>query len=184
LLKAQALLRSQQTQVPGLFGIPVSVATNNNALGRALSGADLSTQAGRDAFDAVLRDLYEQLRTLTSSELAGFLGDLTSSEFIEALKQIEALVDNASAADPSNQTVGFAVSRTITEVTGERITALLGTANYWAEETARNTAAIAANTAATNLLLGGGVLSAESIDRELAGRASIAARNAGNLLVG
>jgi hypothetical protein len=189
LLKAQSLLRTQQAQVgTGLFGIPVFAQSNNNALGRALAGADLSTAEGRAALEQILRDLYRQLPTLEDGQLAGFLGDLTSSEFIDALKQIEALLDVAGQG-AGGQTVGFAVQRMVTEETQGRTNALLTTANYWAEATAlataataRHAAAIEANTAVMAAALGDGSYAA-SVDRALAARASTAARASGNLLV-
>jgi hypothetical protein len=183
LAEAQRILSTQQTQVgTGLFGIPVFQQTNDNAIGRALAGADLTSPQGRQALEDVLRQLFAQSQTVDDGQFGAFFGDLSPAEFIDALTQITDLID-ATQRDEGGQTVGFAQVRTITEVTGERLTALLGTANFYAERTAQATEATARNTAVMVSLLSDGVLSAAGIDQQLAARASDSARRAGNLVI-
>jgi hypothetical protein len=115
--------------------------TNDNALGRALASADLSSPEGRAALEAVLQQLFTQFQALQPNQIAGFLGDMTGQEFLDAIKQIEAVLDAAETGS-SGQSVGFQVQRTITEVTGNRLAAYASTANVYAEQTARSTTAI------------------------------------------
>jgi hypothetical protein len=172
----------------GLFGIPLSVQANDNAIGRALAAADLTSQQGRQALEDVLRTLFAQSQTVDDGQFGAFFGDLSPAEFIDALTQITDLID-ATQRDEGGQTVGFAQVRTITENTGERLTALLGTANYYAERTAqateataRHAAAIEQNTALMATALGSGGLAA-TVDQQLAARASSSARSSGNLII-
>ncbi len=71
------------------------------------------------------------------------IGELTPQEFLEQLQALEALLDEANEAAAratTGETTQFAVKRTITEVTGSRIAALLTTGVFFQEQTAENTA--------------------------------------------
>ena len=78
-------------------------------------------------------------RAITSGDLTG-IGELSPSDAITLLQLIEGLLDEADRAEGT--TTSFAVSRTITEVTGNRLAGLLTTDVFWNEQTALNTAGI------------------------------------------
>jgi hypothetical protein len=75
--------------------------------------------------------------------LIGFeeLSGLTREQFIAQLLEMEGLIDTLDDTI-GGQTQQFAVSRTITEVTGSQMLSLLTTDVYWNEQTAQNTADI------------------------------------------
>lgn len=68
------------------------------------------------------------------------LGDLSPNQLIEFLQLFEGLLDETAGA--AGATTSFAVSRSITEVTGNRIAGILTTDVFWNKETALNTAGI------------------------------------------
>ena len=115
------------------------------ALTQALAGLDLSTAEGRAAAERRLQDLFNLLR-LGKLDAAA-LGGLTPDEFLQALLDFENTIDQANAAaesaGTSGQTAGFAVQRTITEVTGSRIDGRLLTGNLWLEAIEGHTRATA-----------------------------------------
>ena len=80
---------------------------------------DLSTAEGRKFFDNFLRNIFERIEAGTFVVPAGF----TLPDFIDFLVRLEGLLDDISAE--AGDTQQFAISRTITEVTGSRIAALL-----------------------------------------------------------
>lgn len=123
------------------------VKNGGGELSKILAGFDLSTAEGIAAAEKALQELFTKFQegTLTAADLGG----LTPAEFVTAILKgldiVHAAAEDAGAAG----TGGFNVSRQITEVTGNRIAALLSTGNIFNEQTARNTALIAQ-------LLGGG----------------------------
>lgn len=68
------------------------------------------------------------------------LGDLSPNQLIEFLQLFEGLLDETAGA--AGATTSFAVSRSITEVTGNRIAGILTTDVFWNQQTALNTAGI------------------------------------------
>jgi hypothetical protein len=124
-----------------------NIARGGGALGAALNSFDLTTAEGVAAAEKVLQGLFAQLEagTLTAAQLGG----MSPEEFLQALLQGLDLVRAAGAGGPAG-TGGFNVDRTITEVTGSRMAALLSTGNVFAEKTAANTEALLR-------LFGGGV---------------------------
>ncbi len=79
---------------------------------------DFGKGADRDFLEAALERLFEQA-------LAGLIstGGLSLPEFLDLISQIESLLDDVE--DRAGDTRQFAFDRTITEVTGSRIAALL-----------------------------------------------------------
>jgi hypothetical protein len=97
----------------------------STAIANAFAGLDLSTAAGREAAERQLQGLFEQLNSadkLSTEQQAALFGGLTGDEFLQSLLEMKRLLD---AAGPAGQTEGFAVSRTITEVTGSRLAGIL-----------------------------------------------------------
>ena len=110
------------------------------ALSGILKGFDLSTSAGVAAAEKALQDEFTKMQ---SGDLTGIdLGGMTPQEFLDAIMKAMDILKAQGASPGLGGTGGFNVSQTITQVTGERMSALLSTANVWAEMTARNTGAI------------------------------------------
>lgn len=108
---------------------------------RFLRGIDLTSEEGRRELEKTLQELFQQFRAGTIDP--SVIGELTPQEFLEQLTALEALLDEANKAAEATSTGGttqFAVRRTITEVTGSRIAALLTTGVFFQEQTAENTA--------------------------------------------
>jgi hypothetical protein len=129
------------------------------ALGDLLKGLDLTTEAGIDAARKAVQDLFDQFQGLSGDALASFLGGLTPEDFVNAIEKLTDLINAQASGGGIAGTGGFNVDRTITEVTGNRLEALLSTSNIFEEQIASNTGLIAQ-------LLGGGtvpVISAPSL---------------------
>ncbi len=79
---------------------------------------DFTKGRDRDTFETIIKALFE-------GAVAGTIptGKLTLDEFLSLLVQMEGLLDDIEGA--AGDTKQFAISRTITEVTGSRIAALL-----------------------------------------------------------
>jgi hypothetical protein len=120
-----------------------NIAGGGGALQQLLGQFDLTTAQGIAAAEKALEDLFGQLQTLSPDQMSGFLGGLTPQQFETLIEQAIGIVRAQAGSGAVAGTGGFNVSRTITEVTGNRLEAMLGTANVFAEETARNTALIA-----------------------------------------
>jgi hypothetical protein len=118
-----------------------NASTASGALGSALSGKDLTTAQGRAAAEAALEALFTQLQggALTAAQLGGLSPD-------QFLQQLEDALAKLRAADASvgGATSEFSTNRSITETTGSILEALLTTETYWSQQTAENTAQIAA----------------------------------------
>lgn len=111
------------------------------ALAKALGGLDLSTAEGRRAAEAALQALFRQMQAGTLD--ASALGGMTAQQLLQAMLEIERLIDQANNTASGGQSSQFEVNRSITEITGSRIAAYLSTANVWQQQTAENTALIA-----------------------------------------
>lgn len=127
------------------------VSGGTSALSKLLDGFDLSTAQGIDAARTAIQEMFTTFQTLEGADLATFLGGLTPQQFIDALSRATDFINGAAGSGGLAGTGGFNVSRTITEVTGNRLEALLSSELIFAEQTARNTAVIAQ-------LMGGGNL--------------------------
>jgi hypothetical protein len=126
---------------------------NLSAADRARAeGLDLSTPAGRAAFREFLTELFDRLRTgaLTKEEL----GALTPARLLELIESTVAIASRAEVESPE----GFRVSRTITEVTGNRIAGGITTIAEWSRINADFGRMVAANTAGILAALNGGTL--------------------------
>jgi TP901 family phage tail tape measure protein len=107
-----------------------------------LMGADISTAEGRRALEQTIQQLF---RAAQQGGVVGFeqFGELTRQEFIDQLIEMERLLDQLGEnIEEEGETQQFAISRTITEVTGSRMLSALTTDAYWNEQTASNTAEI------------------------------------------
>jgi hypothetical protein len=115
------------------------IAGGGGALGKAIDAFDLSTAEGVEAAQKALQQLFEAMQagTLTGADLGG----LTPQEFLDAIQRTMELIRTGGAATPG--TGGFNIDRTITQVTGERMQALLVTGNTFLEQIAANTAIMA-----------------------------------------
>lgn len=117
------------------------------ALRKALAGLDLSTPEGRAAAEKAIQELVKRLGLSPDQGgiSLGDLGGMSPEEFRQALLDLEKRLDElGQAGDAQGQLNQFAVQRTITEVQANLLASLLTTDTYWNEQTARNTAAIAA----------------------------------------
>jgi phage-related minor tail protein len=103
----------------------------------AIQGLDLTTAEGRAQAEAILRNLFQQATSggLTPAQIGALFGGLTPTEFLDAIAALQAAIDAANgAAGGTTETVGM--NRSITEVTGSRIGAILSTIAYQDERTA------------------------------------------------
>jgi hypothetical protein len=118
-----------------------------------LAGFDLSTPAGRAAMAAFAAELFDRLK---SGEITiGELGGLGPADLLAWAEEVVALA--RSAAEESGVSEGFQVSRTITEVTANR---MVGTLTTIAALIGEYNRAIAQNTAGILAALTGGQLPA------------------------
>lgn len=115
------------------------IAGGGGALGKAIDAFDLSTAEGVAAAQKALQDLFAQMQagTITGADLGG----LTPQEFLDAIQQTMELIRSGETGPLG--TGGFNVDRTITQVTGERLGALLVTSNTFLEQIAANTSIMA-----------------------------------------
>jgi TP901 family phage tail tape measure protein len=106
---------------------------------------DLATEAGRQQAREWVQQLFRMMQegTLTAATLGG----LTSEQFLDALLEIERLLDTlerqaeaeAEEGEAPGVTQQFRIERTITEVTGSQIAAFLGTQTVLLEEISQHT---------------------------------------------
>jgi hypothetical protein len=126
-----------------------TITGGGGALGKLLDTFDLTTAGGINDAITALQNLFTQLQTLSPDQAAAFLGGLTPEQFEQLIEQTIGIVRSQAGSGAVPGTGGFNVDRTITEVTGNRLEALLSTDVIWNQKTAENTALIAQ-------LLGGG----------------------------
>jgi len=99
---------------------------------RELGTLNLDTQAGRDAAQKALEDIFKQLQegTLTTAQL----GDLSTDQLLTFLTDFKRTLDEANkTSGPQGETQGFNVSRTITEAQGSLLISTVTTVAYWQE---------------------------------------------------
>jgi len=100
-----------------------------------VAGFDLSTKEGRAAMDKWIRDTWTDIKS-GKFELAS-LGNMSLTEFLDFLSSFETWLDDFDkTVEDAGETKAFQVSRSITEVTGNRIAGILTTVSYWSERTA------------------------------------------------
>jgi hypothetical protein len=113
-------------------------AGGSKGIANILNAGDPNTAEGRAAMRALIEQ-YASVMAAGGAQLgADILGGLSGDEFKNALLQIiEYLnaLDSPAGSGPTG-TGGFSVSRTITEVTGDRIAGLLTAANAFQERIA------------------------------------------------
>ena len=111
-------------------------------LSSILKDMDLTTSTGIRAAEKMLQDLFDKMQagSLTATELGG----MTPQEFMDALLKADSILKAQGASPGLGGSGGFNVQQTITQVTGERMSALMSTANVFAEMTAKNTGMIVA----------------------------------------
>lgn len=120
-----------------------AIANGGGKLQQLLDSFDLTTPEGVTAAITALQDLFTQMQagTITAADLGG----LTPEQFEQLIERTIALLrEQAGAGGGALGTGGFNVDRTITEVTGSRLQALLVTGNTFLEQIAYATTAIAA----------------------------------------
>ena len=83
-------------------------------------------------------EIIALFNAIARGDLSG-IGNLSPEEAIQFLQLLEGIGDETAGA---STTTSFAVSRSITEVTGNRLAGLLTTDVFWNEQTALNTAGI------------------------------------------
>lgn len=107
-----------------------------------LGGIDLSTPEGRAELERRIQDTFNRITggTITPGELGG----LTPSQLLDLLTRLEGTMDQLVTGGDTGTSQQFQVERTITEVTGNRLASLLLTGTLWQEQTAKNTALMAA----------------------------------------
>lgn len=94
---------------------------------------DLDTAEGRAAMEAALLEVFRGLEDLDPDQL----GTLTPRELLEALGNIEGLLDEFGDDGPDSES--FQIFRGITEITANRMLGTLTTIAFWAEMEAANT---------------------------------------------
>ena len=124
-----------ETDPAAKLGRVLEVLKNTANLGSRLD-FDINTEEGRRALQATVESLFT---SFTQGGLSlGALGQLTATEFLDVLGLIETLLDefDNEEAVAKGVTRGFQVSRTITEVTGNRLVGTMTTVAFWAERAA------------------------------------------------
>lgn len=145
------------------IGVLTAPTTGFPALAQALDGVDVSTADGRASALERVRALFAQVQDgrLTAGQFGGLsLGDARTS----LLDLITSLRDGAAGTG----TGGFNETRTITEVTGNRLAGLFSTANQYLRTIADDIAALRA----TIVIGPPAVLTAPSLGRVFGGAAS------------
>jgi TP901 family phage tail tape measure protein len=168
-------------QLQRLVEVLGAAGTGSPIFARLLGQFDATDPESRNALDAFVREVFTAMQsgidisqfqldpgTLARlleqfpsaaefiDPLTGFidaqaLGGLTGQELLDALLQVEGLLDEieGNTADAAGSTEQFAIQRSITEVTGSRIASLLST-------TTHHLARIEEHTAIMAMALGGG----------------------------
>lgn len=103
----------------------LSGAHGSPALAGALQGLDLSNAGDRQKALKALQDLFDKVSKNQIDDTG--LGDLSRSDFENELVQLTGLLKDANQQLDNGQSASFAVDRTITEITGDRIAAILDT---------------------------------------------------------
>lgn len=119
--------------------------TGSPAITRALAGLDLSLAADREKGQAALSELLRQ--AFQPGLSLADLGGLSLTEFERAIAQFSDLIQQAGqeqAAGVAGQTSSFSVSRSVTEVTGNRLVDGIGTTNLYLSGINADTTAIRA----------------------------------------
>lgn len=98
--------------------------------------------ADAESVNDFVQNLFETLRNDPEAFLDN-IGKLSFNEFLDLLGEIEGTLDNVEEGVEEGVTQGFQVSRTITEVTGNRIVGTLTTINFWQKQTAEAAGLIA-----------------------------------------
>ncbi len=179
----QANVRNELFDVTGAQAVQNIAKTGAGSPALAgLGNFDLSTASGRSAAEAFLQGVFEKASSgqLTLQEQ----GNLSLEEIISLITSVESGIDNLNDAAPENQS--FELSRSITEVTGERIGSLLSSSNFYLARIAAATeitAGLAAQGSSTTTIGGPDVFTAAKLDRSLGDRARSAALRAGNTVV-
>jgi hypothetical protein len=117
-----------------------AISGGGGALQQLLDTFDLTTSQGVNDAITALQNLFIQLQTLPQDQAATFLGNLTPEQFQQLLQQALGIVRAQAGSGDVAGTGGFNVDRSITEVTGSRLAALLSTDVIWNQQTAENTA--------------------------------------------
>jgi hypothetical protein len=93
-------------------------------LKKEIEALDLSTAAGQARLKEILQFIFTQIESGAAGAI-GLLGQLTLDEFLDAIAQLDSTLDAAIEDLPEGITKSFQVTRTITEVTGNRIVGTL-----------------------------------------------------------
>jgi hypothetical protein len=115
-----------------------SITGGGGKLAALLDQFDLTTSEGIAKAEAALQDLFTQLESGAIS--AADLGGLTPEQFEQLIEQTLGIIRAQAGSGAVAGTGGFNVDRSITEVTGSRLAALLSTDVIWNQQTAENTA--------------------------------------------
>jgi hypothetical protein len=103
----------------------------------AFTDLDLpSADDGAEAIDQFIRTFFTGLRDMDPEEMAARFGGLSVSQILDILGEIESAMDGLEDGAADGVTRGFQVSRTITEVTGNRLVGTMTTVAFWAERSA------------------------------------------------
>lgn len=88
--------------------------------------------------DMTARALREWVQNLFTNlpSLGAQFGSLTADEISDLLSTLNSLIDDVADGTAEGVTKGFQVSRSITEVTGNRIAGIMTTVAYWSERSA------------------------------------------------
>ncbi|MFA6044189.1 MAG: phage tail tape measure protein [Phycisphaerales bacterium] len=94
-------------------------------------------KVGAAGVDAFIKSFFKGLGSLSPAEIAALLGGgLTLEQILDLMGEIEGVLDGVAGGTEEGVTKAFQVSRSITEVTGNRIAGILTTVSYWGEKTA------------------------------------------------
>lgn len=101
-------------------------------LEKELAAIDLSTEEGRQRFQALLQEIFRQLQ---AGEIeAAELGELSLDEFLRQLQELESTAEEASRAGEDGTTESFQIFRGVTEVTANRLEGTLISLSITAEK--------------------------------------------------
>ena len=132
---------------------------------------------GAAAVEEFIQGFFNGLQDLTPEEMAARFGGLSINQILDLMGDIESLLDGVEDGAADGVTRGFQVSRTITEVTGNRLVGTMTTVSFWAERTAL---AVEAQL----VLMGGGLRAPTRTELNAAGVSTTGTETFGSISVG
>jgi len=137
-----------------------------------------SAADGKGAIDDFIQGFFNGIQDLSPEDMMARFGGLSLDQILDLLGDIEGILDGVDEDEVAKGvTKGFQVSRTITEVTGNRLVGVMSTVSFWAERTALASEA-------QLVLMGGGLLPPTRTEFDAVTGAPITAASSGDVSIG